>query len=57
MQHILIVDWVKFRTNSIQKSIGMATLDACAGSTTEGFTLSEYAEACSREVDAAVAAW
>eukprot|EP00729_Bicosta_minor_P010915 gene10915-9747_t len=35
----------------------MAKLDACAGSTTEGFTLSEYAEACSREVDAAVAAW
>ena len=35
----------------------MPKLDSTAGASTEGHTLFEYAEACSREVDAAVAAW
>lgn len=35
----------------------MPKLDGNAGKSTEGFTLVEYAEACSKEVDAAVAAW
>ena len=35
----------------------MPRLDGCAGKSSEGFTLVEYAQACSNEVDAAAAAW